>query len=184
MVEAKVDFKRFDTDIKELIARGGKKEAAVFYGSSTFTFWGVEKLKEDMMPIEVVNCGFGGSTAHDAAHWYEKVVKPLRPKLLVWYEGDNDTALEYSSDEVLEITANLFDKIKSDFPEIKILIVSVKKSIARKELWGRIDELNLKMLEYANSKKHLSFVDINEIAFNEEGECKNRYLYRRQITLK
>jgi lysophospholipase L1-like esterase len=172
MVEAKVDFKRYETDIKELVARGGKKEVTVFYGSSTFTFWGHEKLKRDMSPIEVVNCGFGGSTAHDAAHWYEKVVKPLRPKLLVWYEGDNDIALEYSSDEVLEITANLFDKIKSDFPKIRILIVSVKKSIARKELWRRIDELNSKMLEYANSKGYLSFVDINEIAFNEEGSAK------------
>ena len=172
MIEPRVDFKRYEADINELILRGGEKDATVFYGSSTFTFWGNKKLKKDMSPIEVINCGFGGSTAHDAAHWYKKVVKPLRPKLLVWYEGDNDIALEYTSDEVLEITSDLFDKMKSDFPGLKLLIVSVKKSIARKELWAKIDELNSKMFEYANSKDYIRYVDTNEIAFDKKGNAR------------
>ena len=172
MIEPKVDFKRYEPDVMGLVLSGGTKAATVFYGSSTFTLWGREKLKEDMAPIEAVNCGFGGSTAHDAAHWYEKVVKPLKPKLLVWYEGDNDIALGYTSAEVLEITSNLFDKMKTDFPELKILIVSVKRSISRKELWSKIDELNSKVLEYVKSKEYIQFVDMNEIAFDEKGSAR------------
>ncbi len=172
MIEPKVDFSRYEKEINDLIVRGGKPETTVFYGSSTFAFWGHEKLQSDMSPINVINCGFGGSTAHDAAYWYEKVVKPLKPKLLVWYEGDNDLAFGYSSQEVLEIASGLFDKMKKDFPLLKILIVSVKKSIAREELWDKIKELNANMQGYAQSYEYISYIDMNKIAIDEKGSAR------------
>jgi lysophospholipase L1-like esterase len=125
-----------------------------------------------MSPIDIINCGFGGSTAHDAAYWYDKVVKPLKPKLLVWYEGDNDVACGYSAPEVLEITSGLFDRMKKDFPLLKILVVSVKKSIAREELWDKMDELNATMHNYAKNHEYIRYVDMNKIALDEKGSAR------------
>ena len=141
MTEPKVDFSRYAQEVETLTKRDEPKGETVFYGSSTFTFWGHGKLKDDMAPMRAVNRGFGGSTAHDALHYYERLIPPLRPKILVWYEGDNDLACGYTPEEILELTSELFDKMRSDFPGIKFLIVSVKQSPCREELWEKITNI-------------------------------------------
>ncbi len=170
-MKERVDLTRFEEEVAELLKRQEPKGAVVCYGSSTFTVWGHDKLKADMSPIEVVNRGFGGSTAHEAMVYYDKLVKPLSPKKIVWYEGDNDIASGYTTDEIMEISCSVWDMIRADFPGIEIVILTVKKSIARREFWEKIDDINSAYLEYATEHDDMKIVDHNTITIDENGQA-------------
>ncbi len=86
----------FDKDIALFETRMDLSGAVVFYGSSTITMWGHERLAHQMKDIAVINRGFGGSTAEQALYYYSRVIKPLVPRALVWYEGDNDICVGYT----------------------------------------------------------------------------------------
>src|SRR5262245_52274636 len=63
-------------------------DAAVFYGSSSITFW--RTLAQDLASTRVVNLGFGGSTLEACVWFFDRLVLPTRPASLVVYAGDND----------------------------------------------------------------------------------------------
>ena len=69
------DFERQDT------LQPPDGNAIVFVGSSTFTFW--KTLERDMLPLKVVNRGFGGAKLADIAHNFERTVLPCKPKNIV-----------------------------------------------------------------------------------------------------
>lgn len=172
MIEPKVDLARYDEEVQTLLSRNEPKDAIAFYGSSTFTIWGHDRLAHDMSPITVVNRGFGGSTAHEAEYYYEKLIKPLKPKTLVWYEGDNDLASDYTPQEVMELTIALFNRIRGDFSEISFVVVSVKKSLSRENLWNMIDKYNFLMAEYVNKSDDMVLFDIKSVTHDEKGNAK------------
>jgi len=172
MIEPKVDLTRLEKEIETLLLRKEQQNATVFYGSSTFTMWGHDRLAHDMSPIRVVNRGFGGSTAHEAEYYYEKLVKPLKPKTLVWYEGDNDLASDYTPHEVMEITTSIFNKMREDFEGINLVVVSVKKSLSRENLWNMIDKYNFLMAEYVNKSDDMMLFDIKSVTHDEKGNAK------------
>ena len=172
MIKPKVDFTRYADEVEALKKRDEPKGEIVFCGSSTFTFWGHGKLKEDMSPITAVNRGFGGSTAHDALHYYEQLIPPLRPKILVWYEGDNDLACGYTPEEILEITSALFGKTRADFLGVRFLAVSVKQSPSRKELWEKIAEYNELMLRYVSENNDMAIMDMKKVTHDNMGNAR------------
>jgi len=60
----------------------------LFYGSSTMVLWREEDLlQRQMAPLPVLSTGFGGSTAEEALYYYQRLVLPARPSILVYYEG-------------------------------------------------------------------------------------------------
>ena len=167
MITPKVDFTRFDEEIEELIKRDEPQRAVVFYGSSTFTFWGHDKLKKAMAPVAVVNRGFGGSTAHDAMYQYKKLILPLASKMIVWYEGDNDPECGYTTDEIMSLTTELFDRMRLDFQGINFVVLSVKKSPSRRHLWDKMDEYNSAIKKYCDEKEDMQYVEFNDIALDK-----------------
>ncbi len=171
MIKPKVDLNRFEEEVVILENRDEPNGAIVFYGSSTFTFWGHDKLKQDMSPIVVVNCGFGGSTAHDALYYYDRLIAPIKPSKIVWYEGDNDIASGYTTNEIMEISKLVWDKLRADFPGIEIIVLSVKKSIARQEFWEQIKEVNEAYINYAKKVDYIKVLDHNTITIDEKGNA-------------
>ncbi len=60
----------------------------LLYGSSSMRLW--NNYAQDLSGYRVVNRGFGGSEMSDAIYFFDRVVLPLRPSLILLYEGDND----------------------------------------------------------------------------------------------
>ena len=54
-----------------------------------------------MAPIPVINRGFGGSTMPDANQYFDQTVGKYKPKLIVYYEGDNDISAKRTTDQLL-----------------------------------------------------------------------------------
>src|SRR5512143_2442498 len=65
-------------------------QAVLMVGSSSFAIW--RSAPVDLKPFTVINRGFGGSTLPDVLHYFDRVVVPYKPMLILLYEGDNDLA--------------------------------------------------------------------------------------------
>ena len=62
---------------------------------------------------------------------FNALFKKLSPKIIVIYMGGNDLTLELSSEQIFNEMKNLLDKIWLKFPEVKIVVLSIKPSLER-----------------------------------------------------
>src|SRR5262245_24605263 len=99
--EPKSDFERWEKDIAAIEQRDQEQKVTpgttVFVGSSSIRLWDLKKSFPDRA---AVNHGFGGSTIADAAHFVDRLVLKLKPKIVVFYSGDNDIAGGKSPEQV------------------------------------------------------------------------------------
>jgi lysophospholipase L1-like esterase len=109
----------------------------VFYGSSSIRLW--PRLDRDG---QIVNRGFGGSTLEACAHFFERLVLPLRPRSLVIYAGDNDLGDGRSPEQVLTSFRQLALKIETHLPGVPFGFISIKLSPARITITERIRHAN------------------------------------------
>ncbi len=102
----------------------------VFVGSSTIRLW---KLDESFPGAGYVNAGFGGSEVRDCTHFAPRLVRPHKPKTVVFYAGGNDLAAGRGPQQV----ADDFAAFCTAVPEPRILFVSIRPSVKR---WGLFDK--------------------------------------------
>ena len=105
------------------------KDAVLFVGSSSIRLW--KTLEQDMPGMKVINRGFGGSQVEHSVRYADRIVLPYRPKLIVFYAGDNDIAAGKTPNRVLEDFKAFVAKVKTALPNTKILYVSIRPSVAR-----------------------------------------------------
>ena len=70
----------------------------LFVGSSSFVYW--KTLASDLAPLPVINRGFGGSQISDVNYWFDQVVAPYRPSVIVFYAGENDVDAGKSVEQI------------------------------------------------------------------------------------
>jgi hypothetical protein len=75
------------------LAQPPKPGVIVFTGSSSIKLW--KDLAQDMAPLYVVNCGFGGSQMTHVTNYAAKIVTPYSPSAVVVYAGENDLSWVY-----------------------------------------------------------------------------------------
>src|ERR1039457_6477911 len=63
------------------------KNAILFLGSSSIRKW--TTLARDFPGHKVFNRGFGGSELSDSVYYFDRIVLPYRPKMIVLYAGSN-----------------------------------------------------------------------------------------------
>src|SRR3954470_6470751 len=70
----------FEKDVVALEAAFKKNSVptggVLFYGSSSIRLW--KSMKEDFPGLNVLNHGFGGSTAPDALRYFDRLVVPVK----------------------------------------------------------------------------------------------------------
>ena len=114
----------------------------VFTGSSSIRKW--ESLKSDFDTLSglVLNRGFGGSTLRQVNYFFDDVITPHQPELIVLYCGENDITDGYDARDVLESFRTFLRLMLKNSPESKVLYVSMKPSPARWELWPEFEKGN------------------------------------------
>lgn len=167
------DLSAFEEDVAKIRQRPVRKGAALFYGSSSITMWGVERLARDMAPIIALNHGIGGSTCDQCLYRYNELVKPYEPKLLVWYCGTNDIALGYSPEEAFAVTLRVFEWTRRDFPDCKLLALSVMHNKNRAHLYADHLRLNDMVKGYCQSREDARHLDlIGSLCHDHRGEIR------------
>jgi len=174
LTATRVDLQRFadqiatlETSLRQTPPEPG---GILFYGSSTMVHWRADDLlQRQMAPLPVLSTGFGGSTADEALYYYGRLVLPVRPSILVYYEGDNDLGLGYTAAEVLELTHRLFEWARQDLPGIRFLIIPVKDYPAQDAPKEQLAALNRDFAEYATAQKDTWVADIGPVLQDEQG---------------
>jgi lysophospholipase L1-like esterase len=138
----------------------------LFVGSSSIRFW---KTAEAFPRFPVINRGFGGSHISDVQHYYDAVIGKYEPKLIVFYEGDNDIAAGKSVDQVLGDYKQLIERILSDKPEAQFLFIPIKPSSSRWNYWPEMQEVNQRIKNYNKQNDRLHYVDLATPVLNAEG---------------
>ena len=175
----------FDQEIKKLILKKNKllskKNLVVFYGSSSFRLW--KNLDQDFKPYNILNYGFGGAFIEDCIRHFDQLFSNINPTTFVLYVGGNDLSLKYSNRKINSLFKNLLTKIKSQFPNSKIICVSIKPSYHRINKFDKIKELNTLMEDELMKSDKNSYVDIFKLFLNENEKIITSYFVKDNLHL-
>ena len=106
------------------------KGQIVFYGPSNFTRWSAmwehTPLREALVGNSgapcAVNRGFGSTCAEHQLYYYDRMVRPLAPKVLVYSPFGNYRAFGYSLEETWFLAQRVIQYALTDFPDIRIYL--------------------------------------------------------------
>ena len=143
MFGSRLRVKRFEDRIEKYESVPVAEGKILFYGHSLFTrcswittFQENPKL-EDCVRMKdgsqaIVNHGFGTSSADDLLYYYDRMVRPWKPKALVLATEANDISYGYSVTDVMEILARIIQWAQADFPGIPIYCFNGKPMLKHK----------------------------------------------------
>lgn len=108
----------------------------VFYGPSHFTRWserfGIVPMREVLLGASgapcAINRGFGSSCAEHQLYYYPRVIRPLKPKVLVYSFLANGPSFGYSHEESWELAQRVIAYARTDFPDIHLYLIGAHPS--------------------------------------------------------
>jgi lysophospholipase L1-like esterase len=143
--------------------------AVLFVGSSSIRLWDLAKSFPDLVAI---NRGFGGSQICDSTLRADDLVVKYRPRLIVFYAGDNDVNSGKSAEQVhVDFTA-FVAKVRKSLPKTPIVFISIKPSFARWDQRESQREANRRIAADCEKDETLEFVDVWPVMLGENGDPK------------
>ena len=132
----------------------------LFIGSSSIRLW--KNLLVDMLPLNVINRGFGGSTIPEVNYYVNRIVLPYKPPLIVFYCGENDITDGFTPQEVKASFVEFDNMVHLYLPKTQVVFISMKPSLARWELWDQFKEGNQLIKSYIETRPHICIILIAE----------------------
>jgi lysophospholipase L1-like esterase len=135
------------------------QNAIVFIGASSIVRW---NLKESFPELgsQAINRGFGGSLAADSTRYADRIVIPYKPRMVVFYAGDNDVEANHTPQQIADDFAAFERKVHAALPTTQIVFISIKPSIRRFPWIEQIKGANALVKQYCATHPNLTFVDI------------------------
>ena len=146
------------------------QNAVLFVGSSSIVYWNTKKWFPD---ITTINRGFGGSEINDSLYYADAIIIPYHPKTVVFYAGDNDIASGKTPAMIFADFKALAKKLRDNLPETKIIVVSIKPSIARWTLWSAMQEANGLISKFCTTQTNFYFADVTKVMLDASGQPRN-----------
>ena len=161
-----------EADRKQMPPAGG----VLFVGSSSIRLW--RTLADDFPGLKVINRGFGGSQIPDSTRYAPRIVIPYRPKTIVLYAGDNDIAAGRAPEQVLADFEAFVKTVRAELPDVRILFIAIKPSVARWALVDKIRDANRLVKDFAEAdpKRSLGYIDIFTPMLGDDGKPRKELL--------
>lgn len=147
-------------------------DAVLFVGSSSIRLWPTRVSFPD---LPVINRGFGGSHISEVNYYFKQVVLPYKPKLIVFYAGDNDVASGNSVEQVFDDFKKFVGMITEKLPQTRIIFISIKPSESRWNFWPVMKQANDAIRQFCENNSRLTFVDAGSVLLNTAGKPDNEY---------
>lgn len=155
------DPHRFDEAIESFEAADRKsmpgKGKVLFLGSSSIRRWDTAVAFEG---IDSINRGFGGSQTSDCIYFFDRIVLPYEPSVIVFYEGDNDISAGKTVEQVFNDFQTFNSLVREKLPETRIVYIPIKPSIKRAQLWPLMHLVNQLIYVRSQKSRHLYYADI------------------------
>lgn len=164
----------FEKDILAFEARDKTnpppKHAILFIGSSSIRMW--TSVAKDLPEYRVINRGFGGSQISDSIYFFDRIVAPYDPDVIVFYAGGNDINAGKSAERVLADFQTFAQLVMKKLPKTKLAYVSVAPNPARWSQIERVRRANELIRNYTKTDARLSFIDVHPGMMGEDGQPK------------
>jgi lysophospholipase L1-like esterase len=145
------------------------ENAVLFVGSSSIRLWDLAKSFPGLIAI---NRGFGGSQICDSTLRADELIVKHKPRLIVFYAGDNDVNSGKSAEQVhVDFTA-FVAKVRKSLPKTPIVFISIKPSISRWDQRETQREANRLIAADCAKDETLQFVDVWPVMLGADGEPK------------
>jgi lysophospholipase L1-like esterase len=151
------------------------QNAIVFIGASSIVRWNLSSSFPELGP-QAINRGFGGSLAADSTRYAERIVIPYRPRIVVFYAGDNDVEANHTPEQIAGDFTAFEHKVHAALPATQIIFISIKPSIRRWPWIEQIKSANALVRQYCASHPHLTFVDIVPQMIGADGKPRKELL--------
>jgi len=159
--EVIADPHRFDNAIAafEEADRQAKPETGqvLFLGSSSIRRWDTAAAFKG---IDSLNRGFGGSQISDVIFFFDRVVLPYAPSVIVFYAGDNDINAGKGDQQVFADFKTFAGLVRKKLKGTKILYIPIKPSIRREKLWSEMAVVNKRIQTLSEKQGNLYYADI------------------------
>ena len=144
-----------------------EKNGILFIGSSSIRKW---KTSEYFNYKSIINRGFGGSHISDINYYFNTIIFTYRPKIIVFYAGDNDIAGKKGPDQVLEDYIEFVGHVKKNIKQARIIYLPIKPSPSRWSLWGNMAETNRLIKMFIDSDDQQIYLDTATPMLNNRGK--------------
>ncbi len=171
------DFHRWEAAIQKFEAEDQtvppQPGGVLFVGSSTIRLWNTKQLLPE---LHVVNRGFGGSQMIDSAHFFERIVLPHRPKVILIYAGSNDVPKGVPPERIRDDFLDFARKAKEHLPETHILWMSIKPTTSRWKWIRKIRAVNALVAAACEDEPHCHYLNVHDAFLNDQGLPEQQYL--------
>jgi lysophospholipase L1-like esterase len=130
----------------------------VFIGSSSVRMW--KSLAQDFPRWRTANCGFGGSQLADSLFYFDQLVTPRAPRVVVLYAGENDLAGGRTPEQLLADFRAFRERLHVARPTTRLIYLSCKPSPARSAQLGKFRTANTLIAAACAADPLCTFVDI------------------------
>ena len=172
--EEKNNSARWEKDILEFEASDKTNppptDAVLFIGSSSIRLW--KTLAQDFPEHKVINRGFGGSQIEDSVYFFNRIVKPYEPKMIVMYSGGNDINAGKTPEQVFADFTNFVATTHKTFPKMKIAYISIAPNPARWSQIERVKAANQMIEDFAKKDSKVEYIDTFSAMLGEDGKPK------------
>ena len=145
----------------------------LFVGSSSIRLW--THLPTSIHGRPVLNRGFGGSRFKDLLRFFNRVVLPYGPSVVVVYEGDNDLAEGQTPAEIAQDLAVFLERAETELRGTSILLLTVKPSPSRLHLLEVQSEFNRRLKLLAQSHPRVRVIDVASPLLDSQGKPDPRF---------
>jgi lysophospholipase L1-like esterase len=155
-------------------------DAVLFVGSSSIRLW---PTRECFRGFAVINRGFGGSQIPDVNYYAERIVLPYKPKVIVFYAGDNDIAAGKNARRVFDDYRKFVKLVHEKLPETRIIYIGIKPSRSRWSLWPVMNEANGMIRDFSAKDARLFYFDSATPLLGNDGEPNSTFFLKDQLHL-
>ena len=144
------------------------KNAILLVGDSQFFRW--KTLAEDLPDYTVINRGIDSFQFSDILHFYDRLVLPYKPRMIVLHVGGNDVHNGKTADQVLADFKAFVAKVRATQPKIPIAFTSITPGPGR---WGEAEkrkQTNQLIKAYCASQRKLHFIDLWDAMLTKDGQ--------------
>ncbi|NBB94819.1 MAG: hypothetical protein GVY16_03675 [Planctomycetes bacterium] len=142
-------------------------------GSSSFRRW--KTAEDDLAPWPIINRGFGGSTNADVLHFFDRIVMPYKPRVILYGAGESDLApAEVDPQGAVDGFKAFAQRAAKRLPGRRIVFVSIKPSGSRWERWDDIQKANAAIRKLCDADGTLYYADISRTLLTDDGTIDDR----------
>lgn len=142
-------------------------DGVLFVGSSSIRMW---RTRESFGGLDVINRGFGGSVISDVNYFVDRIVLKYRPRVIVFYAGDNDIAKGKSARIVFEDYRKFVKVVHGELAKTPIIYIGIKPSRSRWGLWAVMAEANSMIRDFCGKDRRLLYFDSAPPLLGDDGK--------------